>query len=417
ITDNCLVGICVERSLEMVIGLLGIQKAGSAYVPLDPDYPLSRLQFMLENSESPMLLSQSHLLERLPLSKSKVVCLDSDWEQIEDYSDENPVRHSGPENLAYVMYTSGSTGAPKGVMVEHRNVLSMLYGFERIAPVRNPLRGISVCQFSFDLSVWEFFNNLCFGGTLHLLDLELLSHPTNFVDYLFNQQINSAYVPPALLEQVVNELEIRPFEISLQRLLIGVEPIKQGVMQRYLDLLPNLNIINGYGPTETTICATFYSFIQADNAEQQIPIGKPVQGYQIYLMDSSLQPSPPCIPGELCIAGAGLTRGYLNRPELTAEKFIEIEIFGKRQRVYKTGDLARWLPDGNLEFLGRLDHQVKLRGFRIELSEIEVTLMQHEAVKEAVVVLYNQEDNPGLSAYVTFAIQINEVTEVLRDWL
>ncbi|MCP5003558.1 MAG: amino acid adenylation domain-containing protein, partial [Planctomycetes bacterium] len=420
ITDSCLVGICVERSLEMVIGLLGILKSGGAYVPLDPDYPQSRLQFMSEDSEVPVLLTQSHLLERLPISKAEVVCLDSEWQQIAVYAGKNPTRQSGPEKLAYVIYTSGSTGVPKGVMVKHRNVLAMLYGFEKISQVRYPLRGISVCPFSFDLSVWEFFINLCFGGTLHLLKLELLIPLTNFVEYLFNQKINCAYIPPALLEQVVNELEARPFESTLQRLLIGVEPIKQGVVQRYLDLLPKLNIINGYGPTETTICATFYSVIQEDKAECQIPIGRPVHGYQIYLIDSSLQPSPPGFPGELCIAGIGLARGYLNLPELTAERFIEIEIFGKRERIYKTGDQARWLPDGNLEFLGRLDNQVKLRGFRIELSEIEVNLSQHEAVKEAVVVLYDQEDNPGLAVYVTLAMpidSINDVTVVLRDWL
>jgi len=417
VKPEVLVGICVERSIEMVIGLLGILKAGGAYVPLDPDYPQERLQFMLEDSSVAVLLSQSHMLERLPVSTAKVVCLDSEWEQIAAGSGENPLRQSGAENLAYVIYTSGSTGVPKGVMVEHRNVLAMLYGFEQVAKVRYPLRGISVCPFSFDLSVWEFFINLCFGGTLHLVDLELLIHPTNFVDYLFNQQINCTYIPPALLAPVVKELETRPFEVTLQRLLIGVEPIKQGLIQRYRDLSPNLNIINGYGPTETTICATFYHFIQVDKSERQIPIGKPVQGYQIYLMDYSLQPSPIGIPGELCIAGAGLARGYLNRPELTAEKFIEIELFGKHQRLYKTGDLARWLPDGNLEYLGRLDHQVKLRGFRIELGEIETVLKRHSAVKEAVVTLCEAGDNKRLVAYLTTDSKSNELVVELKDSL
>ncbi|MCP4261667.1 MAG: amino acid adenylation domain-containing protein [Planctomycetes bacterium] len=412
ITGNCLVGICVERSLEMVIGLLGILKAGAAYVPLDPDYPEHRLQFILEDSQVSVLLTQSHLRGKLSAQRAKVVCLDSEWENNANYSAENPTWQSEPEHLAYVIYTSGSTGKPKGVMVEHRNVLAMLYGYEQVAPVRYPLRGISVCPFSFDLSVWEFFINLCFGGTLHLVDLELLIHPKNFEDYLFNQQINCAYVPPSLLVQVVNELETRSFEVTLQRLLIGVEPIKQGLMQRYRDLSPKLNIINGYGPTETTICATFYPFIQVDKSERHIPIGKPVQGYQIYVVDSSLQPCPIGIPGELCIAGAGLARGYLNRPDLTEERFIDVEIFGKYMRLYKTGDRACWLPDGNLEYLGRLDNQIKLRGFRIELGEIEATLRQHEAVQEAVVVLHDNDDDKLLAAYVSMN---NEQLRVYRS--
>jgi amino acid adenylation domain-containing protein/non-ribosomal peptide synthase protein (TIGR01720 family) len=390
VKPEVLVGICVERTLEMSIGLLGILKAGGAYVPLDPDYPLSRLQFMLEDSSVSVLLSQSHLQHRLPVmteNGAKVVCLDNEWEQIAAVgSGENPVKQTGPENLAYVIYTSGSTGVPKGVMVEHRNVLAMLYGFEQVAPARDSFRGLSVCPFSFDVSVWEFFINLCFGGTLHLVDLALLIQPASFVDYLFNQQINCTYIPPALLESVIDELETRPVEVTLQRLLIGVEPIKQGLMQRYRDLSPNLKIINGYGPTETTICATFYPFVQALESERQIPIGKPVPGYQIYLMDSGLQPAPLGIPSELCIAGRGLARGYFNRPELTAEKFLEIEVFGKTQRIYKTGDLARYLPDGNIEFLGRVDNQVKIRGFRIELGEIETALGQHPEVRETVVI-------------------------------
>ena len=405
LAHNPLVAIAVERSLEMVIGLLAILKAGGAYVPIDPGYPAARIRYMLQDSHAPLLLTQSHLTEALALEGLEhdcvVLCLDQ-TDVVGQLSGNLPVR-STAEDLAYVIYTSGSTGKPKGVMVENASVINLLNGFEKEAPHVKPMHGIFTVPFGFDLSVLEIFSQLCYGGSLHVLAQNIVLETELFTRYLLDEQISSAYIAPTLLELVVNELQKR--KNPLQRLLVGVEPIPQKLLQEFRSLSNELYIINGYGPTEATVCATFYNFTHAFDSERRVPIGKPVVNYRIYILDLGNQPQPPCIPGELCIAGAGLARGYLNRPELTAEKFIEVELFGKTERIYKTGDLARWLPDGNLEYLGRIDHQVKLRGFRIELGEIEAALTQHEGVKEAVVSLYEADGNKRLVAYLVVSGQ------------
>ncbi|MDM8558174.1 amino acid adenylation domain-containing protein [Candidatus Parabeggiatoa sp. HSG14] len=402
VKPEVLVGICVERSLEMIIGLLGILKAGGAYVPLDPNYPKKRLVFMLEDAQVPVLLTQSKLIDDLPKHQARVVCLDTDWESISQQCEDNLVSGVQPENLAYVIYTSGSTGKPKGVMIEHYNVLAMLYGFEQVASRGEKLIGTSVCSFNFDVSVWEFFSNLCFGGTLHILQPDTFTHPKYFSRYLIEHQITCTYIHPLLLFEVATELEKENRQIAINRILIGVEPIEQGIIQRFRDLSKGMHIVNGYGPTETTICATFFNFIKAINAEKRIPIGTSVAGYKVYLTDSQLQPVPIGVLGELHIGGAGLARGYLNRPKLTKEKFIPNPFNdAPNARLYKTGDLARYLPDGNIEYLGRIDNQVKIRGFRIELGEIEAVLSQHPIVQENVIITQEQSsDGKRLIAYI-----------------
>jgi len=412
VKPEVLVGICVERSLEMVIGLLGILKAGGAYVPLDPAYPAARLAFMLEDADVSVLLTFSHLKENLPSHHSPIVCLDGDWKQIwQDCGNLDSGVQS--KNLAYVIYTSGSTGKPKGVMVEHCHVVNILHGFEKQAPHLTPLTGIFTVPFSFDVSVWEIFSQLCYGGTLHVLSQHTVLETDLLVNYLLEKQISSAYLPPALLELIASQLKKRGN--SLQRLLVGVEPIAQKVLQTFRTLSDELYIINGYGPTEATVCATFYQFIHAIESERRTPIGQPAANYQIYILNANNQPQPLGIPGELCIAGRGLARGYFNRPELTKEKFFEVELFGKNKRIYKTGDLAQWLLDGNIEYLGRIDHQVKLRGFRIELGEIETILRQHPLVQEAVVILEEHETNQQLIAYVVCHSTPTPETEFSTD--
>ncbi|RKZ80316.1 MAG: non-ribosomal peptide synthetase, partial [Candidatus Parabeggiatoa sp. nov. 1] len=323
----------------------------------------------------------------------------------------------GPANLAYVIYTSGSTGQPKGVMIEHHNVLAMLQGFEHLAPSGQSLIGTSVCPFSFDVSVWEFFSNLCFGGTLHILRPEHFGNPEHFSSYLVKNLVTCTYIPPALLSDLATQLEKQSGHIALNRILVGVEPIEQGVLQRFRHLSENMCIVNGYGPTETTICATFFSFKNVIDFKQRTPIGTPVLGYEVYLTDFNLQPVPIGVPGELHISGAGVARGYLNRPDLTTEKFIKNPFSDNpKSRLYKTGDLARYLPDGNIEYLGRIDNQVKIRGFRIELGEIEALLTQHPLVTENAVIVHeaSQTDKRLVAYIVPHQGQVIENTALRR---
>jgi amino acid adenylation domain-containing protein/non-ribosomal peptide synthase protein (TIGR01720 family) len=417
--DVC-VGLCMERSLELMVGLLGILKAGGAYIPLDPSYPKERLSFMLLGTQVPVLVTQQKVVADLPDHGAHVVCLDTGWVRRAQQSEANPVSGVTPENLTYVMYTSGSTGTPKGVMVEHHQVVAFLHGFEHVAAGEDGGIGTSVCPFGFDVSVWECFSMLCFGGTLHIILPEILMAPEQFVYYLVHHRISSAYIPPALLSDVASHLEQQHAQMALVRLLVGVEPIQQGTLQRFRDLSEQMHIVNGYGPTETTICASLFPFYSATEPDRRTPIGTGIRGYEIYLVDAHLQPVPMGIPGELLIGGAGLARGYLNNPELTAEHFIPHPFSTvPGARLYKTGDLAHYLPDGNLEFLGRRDQQVKIRGYRIELEEIEAVLRQHPAVREAVALARAgaQHGDKRLVAYLVASREPAPTPQILRSFL
>jgi len=468
-----LVGICAQRSLEMVIGLLGILKAGGAYVPLDPDYPPSRLWFMLEDSGLGVLLTQGHLLEQLPASTAQVVCLDGQREPIAGCSGNNPVRQSGPENLAYVIYTSGSTGMPKGCQVTRSNVTRLFAVTEALYHFNHQDVWTLFHSYAFDFSVWETWGALRHGARLVVVSYFTSRTPGDFYQLLLEQRVTVLNQTPSAFKQLI-DVDNQPGELSLRLVIFGGEVLDFAVLQpwfaRHGDKRPRL--VNMYGITETTVHVTYYPLISKQNHHNSL-IGSPLFDLQVWVVDAFLQPVPIGIPGEMVVCGAGVARGYLNRPELTAEKFDhdlwdyrdyqdkgasfgqDEDAFGegdalqlrqlpktgatsnekllrgvqgggfleksppgrRRQKIYKTGDLARWLPDGNLEFLGRLDQQVKLRGFRIELPEIEAFLSRHEAVKEAVVVLYNKEDNPCLAAYVTLAMPIDDAAGVLRTWL
>ncbi|WP_427161139.1 amino acid adenylation domain-containing protein [Aliinostoc sp. HNIBRCY26] len=392
IQPDTLIGISVERSLEMIIGLLGILKAGAAYVPIDPNYPPERIQFMLEDSGISILLSQSFLLNQLPINElaNSLPVIDLDAEDFAEASTANPSLQSTPENLAYVIYTSGSTGKPKGVMIEHRGLLNLTLTVAEVLQIQPQSRVLQFASFSFDASLWEIAPTLSVGACLYLAQKETLLPSADLVSFLEDCQISHVTIPPSVLSL------LPPATLpNLQVLVTGGEACSPELVTRWATGRP---FFNGYGPTESTVC-TSIAVCQPDGKKP--PIGKPLSNLRIYILDPHNQPLPPGIPGELCIAGVGLARGYLNRPELTAEKFIDIDLFGKTERIYKTGDLARWDADGNLEYLGRIDEQVKLRGFRIELGEIESLLLQHPSVKEAVVTLYKTENNQSLIAYVT----------------
>ncbi len=416
--SEILVGICVERSLEMVVGLLGILKAGGAYVPLDPEYPLDRLAFILEDTQAPVMLTQEKLVDSLPTHRAQVVCLDSDWEIISQQSQENPLCQTAGNNLVYVIYTSGSTGQPKGVMISHSGICNQLYWRQTAFPLTETDRVLQTISFSFDPSVWQIFWPLSFGAQL------ILAHPGGHQDTAYlvkliaEQQITVIALVPSMLRVFLEEKDVESCN-CLRHVSCGGEPLPVELAERFFARL-NLDGVlhNVYGPTEASIDATFWT-CKPGSDRAIAPIGCPITNTQIYILDSNLQAVPVGEPGELHIGGICLARGYLNRPDLTAEKFIPNPFSSEPGgRLYKTGDLARYLPDGKIEFLGRIDQQVKIRGFRIELEEIEAALNQHPSTRESVVIA--REDVPGdkrLVAYVVANQEPAPTSNELRSFL
>ncbi|MCZ8066315.1 MAG: amino acid adenylation domain-containing protein [Microcystis sp. LE17-20D] len=404
-----LVGISVERSLEMIVGLLGILKAGGAYVPLDPDYPTERLQFMLEDCEATVLLTQSNLKDKLPLDQvlqsDKVLYLDKD--KFAQYPIYNPTVQNKPNNLTYVIYTSGSTGQPKGVMIEHQSLVNLSLSWGKLFHVKPQSRLLQFGSFSFDLSIGEIATSLSHGACLYLAKKETLLPTQTLVDFLEMNKITHSFLSPSALS-VLPQANLS----HLENMTVGGEACSINVIEKWAN---QRRLFNCYGPTEATVTATL-SLCQANG--QKPNIGKPLDNIRVYILDENQQILPTGIPGELCIAGVCLARGYLNRPDLTAEKFIEVNLLGRNERIYKTGDLATWQTDGNIEYLGRIDNQVKIRGFRIELGEIEAVLSQCPDVQNTAVIV--REDTPGdkrLVAYVVLTPNSQATSGELRQFL
>lgn len=401
IKPGCLVGVYLDRSLEMIAGLLGILKAGAAYVPLDPAYPLERLSFILADTQVPVILTQAPLVESLPPHTAKVICLDSDSPTLAAQSQENPIVAVNPNHLMYVIYTSGSTGQPKGVMIPHRGICNQLHWRQTTFCLTATDRVLQTISFSFDPSVWQIFWPLSCGAQLVLPRPGRHQDSADLVQVMAQQQITVMALVPSLLRVLLAEKQLDRCR-CLRYIFCGGEALPLDLQERFFARFNLENVLhNVYGPTEASIDATFWP-CQRGTLYPIAPIGRPIANTQIYILDSQLQPVPIGASGELHIGGAGLADGYLNRPELTAEKFIPHPHSDQPgARLYKTGDLARYLPDGNIEFLGRIDHQVKIRGFRIELGEIEAVLNQHPAVKQSVTIA--REDIPGdrrLVAYI-----------------
>ena len=399
-----LIGICVERSVEMVVGLLGILKAGAAYVPMDPDYPAERLAFMLADANAPVLLTQERVRGSLTAGSGvRVVCLDKDWSAIARESETAPAVEAGPENLAYVIYTSGSTGKPKGAMNTHRGICNRLFWMQDAYRLDASDRVMQKTPFSFDVSVWEFFWPLMTGAAL------VIARPRGHQDSQYlarliaEQAVTTIHFVPPMLAVFLEERGLAQTCRSLRQVVCSGEVLPFEMQERFFEVFTDerVKLHNLYGPTEAAVDVTFWE-CQRDGVDQVVPIGRPIANTQIYLLDPRGQPVPVGVPGELHIGGAGVGRGYLGRPELTAEKFIEDPFSERPQaRLYKTGDSARWREDGQIIYLGRLDGQVKLRGFRIELGEIEAAINAHPEVRESVVTV--REDTPGerrLAAYV-----------------
>ena len=406
VKPEVLVGICVERSVGMVIGLLGILKAGGAYVPLDPNYPSERLAFMLEDSSVPVLLAQEKLVEKLPPNSARVVCLDSDWEEIAAYSEENSSSGVKPENLAYVIYTSGSTGQPKGILIQHRSLVNYTTVASAEYGIRERDRILQFSSISFDVSAEEIYTSLTSGATLVLRTDSMLDSIEGFLQKCKNWEITVMALPTAYWHELTAFLtqETVLLPPSLRLIIIGGEKALPERLKTWLECVEQpVRLVNNYGPTEATVGATIYDLSVADTTLKELPIGRPLGNVQTYILDGNEQPVPIGVPGELHIGGAGLARGYLNRPDLTDERFIRNPFSDyPTSRLYKTGDLVRYLSDGNIEYLGRIDDQVKIRGFRIELGEIEAVLAKHPNVRSVTAI--DREYAPGNKRLVAYLV-------------
>ena len=396
------VALCVERSIEMVVGVVGVLKAGAAYLPLDPDYPRERLAFMLEDSSAPVLLTTQKHLPRLPPCAAALIRLDAPG-GLDAHGEAPPPRRTGPHDLAYVIYTSGSTGRPKGVLVEHRSLLNLvMWHVERFA-LTSADRATLVASPAFDASVWELWPYLCAGACLFIPSGSVHRSPPELRDFILEHGVTIGFLPTPIAEEILR-LDF-PAQGPLRCLLTGGDTLRV-----WPGPATPFDVVNNYGPTEGTVVSTSGSVAARatrQSADETMigapPIGRPITNVRVALLDRNGQLVPAGVPGEIHIGGAGVARGYLGRPELTRERFVPDPFSTDPEaRLYRTGDLARWRPDGNLEFLGRIDQQVKIRGVRIELGEIEAALREHPAVREAAVLA--REDSPGNKRLVAYVI-------------
>lgn len=420
---DVLIGICVERSSDMIAGLLGILKAGSAYLPIDPEYPRERIRFMLGDAKPDFLLAQEKTEDRISVSAARIISFDTDRSVIDSNPAENPANRAEPHHLAYVMYTSGSTGNPKGVMTEHRGLPNLVAAQRQLFKLGTGSRILQLASLSFDASIFEIIMALCSGGALCLAQKEDLLPGSALTQTLNNYQITHVTLSPSALS-LMDDKDIS----SLHTIIVVGEPCHPDIAATWSE--NHRQFFNLYGVTEATAWSCAMEYKHSDNPGSQLHIGRPIANTQAYILDTDLSPLPAGVPGELHIGGIGLARGYLNAPDLTKEKFIpnpfekdtEKNDKNSDSRLYKTGDMCRWLPDGNIELLGRIDFQVKFGGHRIELGEIEAMLCRHPKIKSAAVIL--REDTPGDRRIVAYPVcretpapSIRELRSVLKQKL
>ncbi len=406
------VGIAVERSIEMVVGLLAILKAGGAYVPLDPDYPSDRLTYMVKDSGIELLLTQQHLCDALPVADGLNV-IDLDRLEVAHHAPTNPNVALHGESLAYVIYTSGSTGRPKGAANRHHALTNRLQWMQEAYGLTADDAVLQKTPFSFDVSVWEFFWPLIQGARLVMAPPGAHREPTQLVELIRTHKITTLHFVPSMLQAFLTHGEVEACT-SLTRLVCSGEALPAELQNQVFVRLPQVTLYNLYGPTEAAIDVTHWTC--QDDGRNQVAIGQPIAGIRTYVLDSDLNLAPPGVAGELYLGGIGLARGYLHRSDLTAERFVA-DPFAQGERLYRTGDLVRWRDDGQLEYLGRLDHQVKIRGLRIELGEIEAELLAQPAVREAVVVTQEGPGGSRLVAYVVPQADSELDTSSLREVL
>jgi len=400
-----LVGICVRNPLDMISGLLAVLKAGGAYVPLDPDLPAQRLKYMMSEAGLTVLLTEDQVSTLLPEHGAAVVCLDSQWAAIAEQGTENLANVALPDNLAYLIYTSGSVGTPKGVSITHASLANAYQAWEQAYELRSETScHLQMANFAFDVFTGDWVRALCSGATLVACPRDILLDPRELHRLILSERVDCAEFVPAVVESLIAYLEqTRGTLESMRLVVVGSDQWHAGAYERLRRLCGvKTRVVNSYGLTEATIDSLYFEgSLSERQPSRPVPVGRPFARTRVYLLDRSLQPVPVGVPGEVYVGGMGLARGYHRRPRLTAEKFIPDPFSGvPGAQLYKSGDLARWLPDGNIELLGRIDHQVKIRGFRVELAEVEAALLQHTGVRDAVAVV--REDDAGdkhLAAY------------------
>lgn len=421
-----LVALYMDRSLQMVIAILAIVKAGAAYVPLDHTYPSDRLAFMLADSKPVLILTEESMRAAIPPCAAAVLCVDTQCDAIASEDVQNPITNVSCDNLAYVIYTSGSTGKPKGVLISHHNVVRLFEATSRWYQFDEHDVWTMFHSYAFDFSVWELWGALLHGGRLIVVPYMISRLPREFYELLHRERVTILNQTPSSFDQLMKaEVAGGRRELALRYVIFGGEELQMSTLRpwfaRHGEQQPRL--VNMYGITETTVHVTYRPLSMTDSAAGSV-IGYPIPDLEIYLLDSQLQPVPAGMPGEIVVGGAGVARGYLGRPELTKERFIDNPFVGKStSKLYRSGDLARRLPDGDLEFLGRIDNQVKIRGYRVEPKEIVDVLNTHPGVDaSAVVARKDSTGNLGLVAYVVVSQGqapplAGELRSLLRSWL
>ncbi|MGC5328108.1 non-ribosomal peptide synthetase, partial [Brevibacillus sp. SYSU BS000544] len=404
ITRDSIVAILCDKSVETIIAMVAVIKAGGAYLPIDEEYPEARIRYLLEDSGSRILIGKENQAKRLNLEETGVMFIDVAGREASQESKKNLSEINQPTDLAYVIYTSGTTGKPKGVCVEQKSLIKIVKNAGYI-DIKEGDKLLQSGSLSFDASVQQIWLALLNGIPLHMEKKELMLDLERIEEYIHKHQITHIIFPTTLFNQICQE-RIETFQ-NIRYVIAGGDVISSKQVSRLVKKYKDITVVNGYGPTENTVISTAYMIAGEWDEDKSVPIGKPVSNSTAYIMDKHHKLLPVGVPGELCVGGDGVARGYLNRPELAEEKFV-LNPYVPGERIYKTGDLARWLPDGNLEFLGRMDQQVKIRGYRIELGEIEKQLTKHPQVKEAVVI--DRKDESGASYLCGYLVGDGELS-------